>query len=98
MPSFSPLVTAVLGGVLVVVGLVLLDRLALWAERRGWVSFRRRKASSGSVNASLKAHALLEPGREHLLAARAEAPDAEAESGDPATAGGVTSEEPEANR
>ncbi|MCZ7650017.1 MAG: hypothetical protein M5U13_02160 [Thermoanaerobaculia bacterium] len=63
----------------------LLDRLALQAERRGWIYYRRKRARPGSVgNALLAAHALLEPRVEALVEARAEAaPEAE-ESGEPA--------------
>jgi hypothetical protein len=68
------------------VGLVLwlLDRLALLAERRGWIYYRKKRASPGSVgNALLAAHVLLEPRVEALVETRAEAaPEAE-ESGEP---------------
>lgn len=62
----------------------LLDRLALRAERRGWIYYRKKRARPGSVgNALLAAHALLEPRVEALVEARAEAAREAEESGEP---------------
>jgi hypothetical protein len=48
-----------------------LDRLGLWAERRGWIYYRHRKASPGSVGtALLQVHSLMEPQQRHVLEAR----------------------------
>jgi hypothetical protein len=45
-----------------------LDQLALWMERRGWIYWRRRRATSAvRSSALLSLHALLEPEREHLV-------------------------------
>lgn len=34
---------------LIAAGLVLVDRLGLWAESRGWIYWRRRRSSSGAT-------------------------------------------------
>lgn len=50
-----------------------LDRLALAAERRGWIFYRRHKASPGGVgNALLEVQAILEPRARATIEARAE--------------------------
>jgi hypothetical protein len=55
-------------GVALVAAALALDRLALWMERRGWIYWRRRRATSGArSSALLSLHALLEPEREHLV-------------------------------
>jgi len=62
----------------------LLDRLALGAERWGWIYYRKKRARPGSVgNALLAAHVLLEPRVEALVEARAEAAPEADESGEP---------------
>lgn len=51
--------------------LYVVDRLLLAAEARGWIYWRRRKASPGTLgNAVASAHALLEPDRRHLVEER----------------------------
>lgn len=64
--------------------LVVFDRLALAAERRGWIYYRARKANPASLgSAMLEVQSLLEPGVREVVEARSEAP-AEAEAkGDP---------------
>lgn len=72
-------------GVLVALGgaLILLDRLLLAAEERGWIYWRRRKASPATrAGAMLELHAMLEPGRRHTAeVVRAEAHDEDDEGG-----------------
>jgi hypothetical protein len=47
---------------------VAFDRTMLAAEQRGWVYWRRRKPSPGTVaGAMLSLHALLEPSQEHVV-------------------------------
>ncbi|MEW6336371.1 MAG: hypothetical protein ACOY3Y_18415 [Acidobacteriota bacterium] len=44
----------------------ILDRGLLAAERRGWIFYRKRRASPGTAaSAALEVHALLEPWRRH---------------------------------
>jgi hypothetical protein len=51
----------------------LLDRLALWAEVRGWLYYRRRRPSSAAVgNAFLEAQSLLEPSKREIVEIRRE--------------------------
>lgn len=66
-----------------------LHRAAVAAERRGWIYYRKKHGSSGSVgNAFLEVHALFEPAKRHLLEERVrEEPEAEQE-GDPPKPGG----------
>jgi len=74
-------------GLLVLVAaaaLFALDRLALWAERRGWIYYRKRKASSRALgNALLETQALLEPRARETVEALAERPVEGEASGDP---------------
>lgn len=49
-------------------GAVVLDRLLLAAERRGWIYWRRRSPTSSARSAAmLSTHALLEPDKEHVV-------------------------------
>jgi hypothetical protein len=82
--SFRWLILAV-GAVLVLVGL---DRVGLWMERRGWLYYRRVKPSSSSLgNALLELQSILEPSKQHVIEARLEEHDEQADSGDPPKAG-----------
>lgn len=47
-----------------VVALVGLDRVALWAERRGWIYWRRRRPSSGGGGAALALIDVFQPTRQ----------------------------------
>jgi hypothetical protein len=50
------------------VAIVILDRLLLAAERRGWIYWRKRKASPGTTaSAMLEIQSLVEPGRAHTV-------------------------------
>lgn len=60
----------------VIAGLVtaalVFDRAMLWAEGRGWVYWRRNKASrSASGSAMLELQSILEPDKEHVVEERA---------------------------
>lgn len=55
----------VAGGIAV---LLLLDRLLLYAERRGWIYYRRKKPSSSALsNACLEVQQLLEPSKKYVV-------------------------------
>ena len=70
------------------VALFALHYFALWAERRGWIYYKHRKASPGSVgNALLQAQSFFEPATKHVLEARLEDAAEEEASGDPPDAG-----------
>ena len=71
----------ILGAALAVLAL---DRLALWAESRGWLYWRRRKASTGSLgSALLEVQQMVEPGQRYVAEAREERPAEADEQGDP---------------
>lgn len=65
-------------------GLILLDRLLLALERRGWIYWRRSRGSSGSLgNAMLDVQKILEPSKRHVVEERRRSPDERPEDGDP---------------
>ncbi|MGE5232875.1 MAG: hypothetical protein ACM3OB_02100 [Acidobacteriota bacterium] len=75
---------------LVLLGAVLgaLHVVALWAERRGWIYYRHRRASPGTLgSALLEAHSLLEPAQKQVLEAQREPPRGGEAAGDPPRAG-----------
>ena len=54
-----------------VLTLYVLDRLALWAERRGWIYYRNKHSSGGAIgNAFLELQAFLEPSKRHVVEER----------------------------
>jgi hypothetical protein len=68
----------------IVAGVYGLHRLALWAERRGWIYYRERRGSGVSVgNALLQVHALLEPAQRHVVEERMRDLEEDDESGEP---------------
>ena len=55
----------------VVVGLAVLDRLALWMESHGWIYWRKVKPKGGGLAAGLIAmHTLVEPEVRHVIEER----------------------------
>ncbi|GAA2245435.1 MULTISPECIES: DUF6191 domain-containing protein [Kitasatospora] len=72
-----------------VAGLLLLDQVLLWLERRGWIYWRKRRAGIGAAStAGLmdELHAFLSPGRQHVAEEkerRLVLRDDDAESGEP---------------
>ncbi|HEY8376657.1 MAG TPA: hypothetical protein VIK91_09225 [Nannocystis sp.] len=59
--------------VLVLVGLFVLDRLLLAAERRGWIYYRVKKPSTtGAGNALVELQAMLNPASQHVIVAQKE--------------------------
>jgi len=65
-------------------GLILLDRLLLALERRGWIYWRRSRGSIGSLgNAMLDVQKILEPSKRHVVEERRRSPDERPEDGDP---------------
>jgi hypothetical protein len=75
---YALIALAVLGG------LLCLHRIAVWAERRGWIYYRTKHGSSGALgNAFLEVQAIVEPSARHVLEERVK-DDLEAEeTGDP---------------
>jgi len=71
---------------LVVAALMLvwaLHRLALWAEARGCIYYRRRHGGAGLPRAVLEVQALFEPQQRHVLEERVREPAPDDASGDP---------------
>jgi len=57
--------------VLLAIGLWLGDRALLAAERRGWIYWRRRRATSSSLGSAMRSvHGLLEPDKRHVVEER----------------------------
>ena len=69
--------------VAVVVALYALHRLALWAEERGWIYYRRRAGRGTLGSAFLEVQSLIEPGQHHVLEVMREEQVEEDDSGDP---------------
>jgi hypothetical protein len=77
----------VLWGVGVLAFVVVLDRLLLWMERRGWVYYRRtRSRGGGALYHMLDIHRIYDPGIEHVKEITYAEEQREDESGDPPVA------------
>lgn len=60
-----------LGALLVLVALVLLDRLGLWLEGRGWLYWRKRRSKGTLGSTLLELQKILESGKaKHVLEAK----------------------------
>jgi hypothetical protein len=45
-----------------------LDRLALWAEAKGWIYWRKKKASTGALGSALmEMNVIANPSTEHVI-------------------------------
>jgi hypothetical protein len=74
----------VLAFVVAGLALFLLDRFLLWCEWRGWIYYRKKKASPRSLgSAFLAVQGMLEPGAEHAAEALREEGSESDESGGP---------------
>ncbi len=61
-----------------------LHRLALWMEARGWIYYRKKRGSSGSLGAAcLEMQTLLEPSKRHVLEISRKEDSEQSDSGDP---------------
>jgi len=70
------------------IALLVLDRLLLSMERRGWIYYRKKKPSGTSLgNAFLEIQSILEPSKKMIVAVKKEEKKEQAESGDPPQAG-----------
>jgi hypothetical protein len=76
-----------IGGIAIVV-LYLLDKIALRAERRGWIYYRHNRSSGGAIgNAFLELQAFFEPTKRHYVQERQRIKLDVQESGDKPEAG-----------
>lgn len=65
-------------------GLFLIDRLALWAEDRGWIYWRRKKAQTGALGSALmEMNNFTNPSAQHVVAAKDAKKLEERENDDP---------------
>ena len=70
--------------VFVLVGVLALDRLAVWMEGRGWIYWRKKHGSTGTLGtAFLELQTIFEPSKRHVIEARREEDAEEDDSGDP---------------
>ena len=75
-------------GLGVLASLCSLHRLALWAERRGWIYYRKRRGSSGTLaSAALEVQSLMEPSRRYVLQEKRRDRREDQDSGDPPSSG-----------
>ena len=64
--------------------LFLLDRLGLYLESRGWIYYRKKKASPTTLgNAFLELQSILEPGKRNVVEVRTEEVVEDDDEGDP---------------
>jgi hypothetical protein len=64
-----------------------IHRLAIWAERRGWIYYQKKSGSASLSSAALEVQSLFEPSKRYVLEEMAREPDANEDSGDPPDAG-----------
>lgn len=75
-------------GLGVVAGLYCLHRIGLWAERRGWIYYRKKHGGSGALgNALLEMQTIIEPTKRYVLEERTKAGSETQEAGDPPVPG-----------
>jgi hypothetical protein len=80
-----------LWAILVGADIYLLHRLALWAEDRGWIYYRHKHASGGTLGtALLELQKILEPTKRHVIEERVKKGSASQESGDKPKSGSDT--------
>lgn len=71
-----------IGGV--VIALFLIDRIALWAEERGWIYWRRKRAQTGALGSALmEMNTFTNPSAQHLVEAKDAKKLEERENDDP---------------
>ena len=65
-----------------------LHNAAEWAERRGWIYYRKNPGSGGAFgNAFLEVQSIIEPSARHVLEERVKDDREDDENGDPPVAG-----------
>ena len=67
----------------VAIALFLVDRLALWAEDRGWIYWRRKKAQTGAMSSILmELNIVTNPSAQHVVEAKESKKLEERDNGD----------------
>jgi hypothetical protein len=75
------------GGAVIMLAAVALDRLLLWMESRGWIYWRRNRPARGaSTYHMLELHSTFDPGIQHILEVTVKEEEDEDDSGDPPAA------------
>src|SRR6516225_7829084 len=69
MESWQWLVSPALA-IAIVAALYGLDRLGLWLEDRGWLYYRRKKPTSGSMSSLVAMQQFVEPSIKHVVEVR----------------------------
>ncbi len=65
-------------------GLYALHCLAIWAERRGWIYYVKRRGTSGALGtAFLEIQSIMEPGKRYVVEERSRQVVGNQDSGDP---------------
>jgi len=65
-------------------GLYALHRLAIWAERRGWIYYVKRRGTSGALGtAFLEIQSIMEPGKRYVVEERSSQVVGNQDSGEP---------------
>jgi hypothetical protein len=60
-----------------------LDRLALWAETKGWIYWRKKKAQTGALGSALmEMNVITNPSAEHVIVVKDAKKFEERENGD----------------
>ncbi len=82
--SETPIMKLAVLAVLGVGVLYCLHRLAVWAEQRGWIYYRKKHGSSGTLSSAvLEVQSLLEPSKQYVLEEKTREQVEEEDSGDP---------------
>lgn len=75
----------------VVAAVLVLDRVLLWMERRGWIFYRHRRAAPGTLGSALvELESLMQPARQHVVDVRRARPEQASPDANVETAKGGT--------
>jgi hypothetical protein len=84
-----------LWGTIAALTLVILDRLLLWMEGRGWIYYRRNKpAGGGSLYHMMQIHSIVDPAIREVIEAKWHDEEQQDEAGDPPAGEGRDAAEP----
>jgi len=73
----------ILIGSIAVIAFYLLDKLGLWAEQRGWIYYRYKRASRTAIgNAILELQTVVDPSKRYVVEERKKIMKEERDSGD----------------
>jgi len=73
----------ILIGSIAIMGFYLLDKFGLWAERRGWIYYRYKRASRTAIgNSILELQAIFDPSKRYVVEERKKIRKEEKDSGD----------------